>query len=151
MKASAINIVEKTMKTHPRHPHLRRLAIQLAIQGEMEMPESETTGLVWADTMEGEWEKNWESSHNVVVPPSVTNNSMKNHAWNANAWASRRSNDKLMRGRSDGKKADWSNNPVANHLILTGLITTVGGVPIDLGMPGWINFKACEKAGLFDL
>ncbi len=151
MKASAINIVEKTMKSHPRHPHLRRLAIQLAIQGEMEMPESETTGLVWADTMEGEWEKNWESSHNVVVPPSVTNNSMKNHAWNANAWASRRSNDKLMRGRSDGKKADWSNNPVANHLILTGLITTVGGVPIDLGMPGWINFKACEKAGLFDL
>jgi hypothetical protein len=34
---------------------------------------------------------------------------------------------------------------------MTGIITTVGGVPIDLGMPGWIDFDACEKAELFDL
>ena len=33
MKASAINIVEKTMKKHPSHPHLRRLAIYLASKG----------------------------------------------------------------------------------------------------------------------
>ena len=59
MRASAINIVEKTMKKHPRHPHLRRLAIYLATKGEIELPESEKTGLIWADTMEGDWEKNW--------------------------------------------------------------------------------------------
>jgi len=151
MKASAINIVEKTMQEHPRHPHLRRLAIQLAVQGEMEMPESEATGLVWADTMEGEWEKNWETSHNVVIPPSIITNQMKSHAWNANAWAARKGLEKLPKGKKDWKKVDWSNSPIANHLILTGLITTVGGVPIDLGLPGWINFKACEKAGLFEL
>ena len=57
MKLSAINIVEKTMKKHPRHPHIRRLAIHLGSQGEMEIPESEVTGLIWADTMGGDWEK----------------------------------------------------------------------------------------------
>lgn len=151
MKASAINIVEKTMEKHPRHPHLRRLAIQLAVQQEMQMPESEATGLVWADTMEGNWEKNWETSHNVVTPPQFTNNNMKNHAWNANAWASRKENEKLFNNKRDAKKLDWSNNPIANHLILTGLITTVGGVPIDLGLPGWIDYDSCEKARLFEL
>ena len=57
MKASAINIVEKAMKKHPRHPHLRRLAIYFATKGELELPESEKTGLIWADTMEGDWER----------------------------------------------------------------------------------------------
>jgi len=36
-------------------------------------------------------------------------------------------------------------------LILTGLITTVGGIPVDLGLPGTLNFKAIEKADLLDL
>ena len=151
MKASAINIVEDAMEQHPRHPHLRRLAIHLAMQGEMEMPEPEKTGLIWADTMEGDWERNWQDSHNVVAAPSITTNAMKIHSWNANAWTSRRESSVMNLGKKGWKKVDWTNPPLANHLIMTGLITTVGGVPIDLGMPGWINFKACEKAKLFDL
>ena len=151
LKASAINIVEKTMKKHPRHPHLRRLAIHLANLGQMEIPELEKTGLIWADTMDGDWEKNWQSSHNVVAAPNLSTNAMKIHAWNANAWTSRRETIVKDLGKKGWKKVDWTNPPLANHLIMTGLITTVGGVPIDLGMPGWINFKACEKAKLFDL
>ena len=151
MKASAINIVEKAMKKHPRHPHLRRLAIYLATKGELELPESEKTGLIWADTMEGDWEKNWQSSHNVVAAPDNRTSMMKIHSWFANAWLTRRETTTKRLGKKGWKKAAWPNPPFANHLIMTGIITTVGGVPVDLGMPGWIDFDACEKAGLFDL
>ena len=151
MKASAINIVEKAMKKHPRHPHLRRLAIHFAVGGEMEMPATEKTGLIWADSMEGDLEKNWENSHNVVASPDNTSKPMKIHSWNANAWVARRETTFKNLGKKGWKKAVWSTQPYANYLIMTGIITTVGGVPIDLGLPGWIDFKACEKANLFDL
>ena len=76
---------------------------------------------------------------------------MKIHSWNANPWLTRRETAAKNLGKKGWKKAVWSPPPFANYLIMTGIITTVGGVPVDLGMPGWINFKACEKAGLFDL
>jgi hypothetical protein len=151
MIASAVNIVEKTMKLHPRHPHLRRLAIHLASQDEMKMPESEVTGLVWADTMDGNWEHNWVKSHNVVAAPSITTNTMKSHSWYANSWVVRKDMNPVCSRKKDWKKVSWSTPPVANQLIMSGLITTVGGIPVDLGFPGWINIKACEKAKLFDL
>ena len=69
----------------------------------------------------------------------------------ANAWTARKGMENHIGGKKGWKNLDWSNTPLANHLIMTGLITTVGGVPVDLGLPGWINFKACEKAKLFDL
>ena len=61
--------------------------------------------------------------------------------------------EKGLRGhkKNDWRKIEWTNSPLANHLIMTGLVTTVGGVPIDLGFPGWINLKQCEKAKLLDL
>ena len=151
MKASAINIVEKTMKKHPRHPHIRRLAIHLGSQGEMEIPESEVTGLIWADTMGGDWEKNWQTSHNVVCPPTITSSSMKKHSWSANAWSARRRMAEFTNSKKGWKNLDWSNAPLANHLIMTGLVTTLGGAPVDMGLPGWIDFKACDDANLFDL
>ncbi|MAV03656.1 MAG: hypothetical protein CBE39_03355 [Euryarchaeota archaeon TMED279] len=151
MVASAVNIVKKTMELHPRHPHLRRLAIHLAFQGEMEMPIPEVTGLIWADTMDGDWEINWSTSHNVVAAPSITTNGMKKHSWNANSWVVRKGMTTVKTGINDWRKIEWTNSPLANHLIMTGLVTTVGGVPIDLGFPGWINLKQCEKAKLLDL
>ena len=151
MVASAVNIVKKTMKLHPRHPHLRRLAIHLAFQGEIDIPIPEVTGLIWADTMDGDWETNWSTSHNVVAAPSITTNLMKKHSWNANSWVVRKNMTTVRSGKNGWKKVDWTNSPLANHLIMTGLVTTVGGVPIDLGFPGWINLKECEKAKLLDL
>ena len=151
MSASAVNIVEQTMKLHSRHPHLRRLAIYLALQGEMKMPEPEVTGLIWADTMDGDWAVNWPKTHNVVSAPSITTNPLKMHSWDANAWVARREMESVNLGYNGWKKVNWPHPPIANNLIMTGLITTVGGVPIDLGLPGWINFKAIEKAKLLDL
>ena len=151
MIASAVDIVEKTVKDHPRHPHLRRLAINLANRGEMEMPGPENTGLVWADLMPGDWQTNWLSTHNLAVAPDLSSAKMREHAWNANAWTVRRNMEKVFRGKKGWKKLEWQNPPMANHLLLSGLVITISGTPIDLGLPGWIDFKACEKFGLLDL
>ena len=151
MIASAANIVVKTMKLHPRHPHLRRLAIYLASEGEMKMPEEESTGLVWADTMGGKFETNWVNNHNVIAAPDVSKNIMKEHSWYANSWVVRKDLKTINLGKKDWKKASWPTPPIGNQLIMSGLISTVGGVPVDLGFPGWVDFKACEKAKLFDL
>ena len=34
---------------------------------------------------------------------------------------------------------------------LTGIIVTIGGMPVDLGLPGHLNLAAINKAGLLDL
>jgi hypothetical protein len=152
MVASALNIVEKTMKVHPRHPHLRRLAIHLAEKGEMKLPASEPTGLIWADTMTGKWEDNWVKFHNVAPTPVFNTSQMKSHSWNANSWTVRKEMPtKLVTGKTGWKSVEWPTPPLLNHLIMTGLVVTVGGVPVDLGFPGWIKYNACEKANLLDL
>jgi len=152
MVASAVNIVEKTMKIHPRHPHLRRLAIHLAEKGEMKLPASEPTGLIWADTMTGKWEENWVKFHNVAPTPVTNTSQMKSHSWNANSWTVRKEmSTKLVAGKTGWKSLEWPTTPLLNHLILTGLVVTVGGVPVDLGFPGWIKSGACKKANLLDL
>ena len=115
------------------------------------MPETENTGLIWADSMSGDTDTNWRNSHNVVASPNNSTNQMKIHSWNANAWLTRRETTTKNLGKKGWKKAVWTNPPFGNYLIMTGIIATVGGVPIDLGMPGWIDFKACEKANLLDL
>ena len=139
MEASAIKIIAKAIVEHPRHPHIRRLAIYLAGKEGIEMPIPEPTGLIWADTMEGEWEDNWVESHNVIPAPQIENKRMKAHAWAANAWSVRQKMSTLDPRKKGWKKLEWENPPLANHLITTGLITTVGGMPIDLGFPGWIK------------
>ena len=73
-------------------------------KGEIELPESEKTGLIWADTMEGDWEKNWQSSHNVVATPDNRTSMMKIHSWFANAWVTRRetTTKRLGKGLEEG-------------------------------------------------
>ena len=151
MLATATKIVQETMKEHPRHPHLRRLAIYLSYQGKMDLPAPEPTGLIWADSIGGEWGKMWPSAHNVVPAPEINTNPLKSHAWSANAWSIRKELESINTSERALRKMDWPAQPFANHLILTGLVTTVGGIPVDLGLPGWINFKAIEKAELLDL
>ena len=151
MIATATKIVKQTMKDHPRHPHLRRLAIYLAYQGKMDVPVSEPTGLIWADTKSNDWTKIWPSYHNVVPAPEIESNLLKTHAWTANAWSIRKELDSIDIKERAVKKLTWPRQPFANHLILTGLVTTVGGIPVDLGFPGTLNFKAIEKSELLDL
>ena len=48
-------------------------------------------------------------------------------------------------------KMDQTALPPCIYLHLTGLIVTVGGMPVDLGFPGGLNFKGINDKGLLDL
>ena len=48
-------------------------------------------------------------------------------------------------------KVDPSTFPVGLHLHLTGIIVTVGGMPVDLGFPGGMDFQSIKAKGLIDL
>ena len=144
----AVELVKAVMEKYPRHPHLRRLAIQLNKMNKMDMPAEESTGLIWADTMVGQWDKNWVESHNVVPPPQIETSQMRQHAWNANSWVVRDGMKEIVSGKKSWKRLDWVNPPLLNQLITTGIVISAGGMPIDLGFPGWIDIESCEKAYL---
>ena len=38
--------------------------------------------------------------------------------------------------------------PPCVYTHMTGVIVTIGGMPVDLGLPGDINYESIEKAGL---
>ena len=38
--------------------------------------------------------------------------------------------------------------PIGLHLHLCGLLVDVGGYPVDIGLPGWLDVNAARAAGL---
>ena len=71
----------------------------------------------------------------MVPAPEIESQLLKTHAWIANAWSIRKELDSIDIKERAVKKLTWPRQPFANHLILTGLVTTVGGIPVDLGFP----------------
>ena len=47
-------------------------------------------------------------------------------------------------------KISESDFPPCLFTHITGVVVTIGGMPVDLGLPGDINITAIEKAGLLD-
>jgi hypothetical protein len=84
---------------------------------------------------------------------------LQKHAWGANAWIAHSSEDTLDKAKSKGnngwkilsKYKDEKNLPPCLFTHLTGIIVTIGGMPVDLGLPGQLNLKAIRNAGLLDL
>jgi hypothetical protein len=48
-------------------------------------------------------------------------------------------------------KVDQENLPPCLYLHLSGIIVTLGGMPVDLGFPGGIDLKTIHSKGLIDL
>jgi len=134
-----------------RHPHLRWLIRYFAMEDELELPETETTGLCWFDETSEEWRQMWPNTHTVKPAPDNTTSQLQRHAWDANAWIIRADIDQLKPSKKYWKRLDWQNEvPLGTHLLLSGLVTTIGNMPVDIGFPGWIDVTACRKAGLLD-
>ena len=47
-------------------------------------------------------------------------------------------------------KKSESDFPPCLYTHITGVVVTIGGMPVDLGLPGDIDLKAIENAGLLD-
>ncbi len=41
--------------------------------------------------------------------------------------------------------------PMCIHTHLTGIVVTISGMPVDLGLPGTLDLKSIEKKGLLEL
>ncbi len=134
-----------------RHPHLRWLIRYFGMEDELKLPETETTGLCWFDETSEEWRSMWSNTHTVKPAPDNTTSQLQHHTWDANAWVIRAEIDQPKPSRKYWKSLDWQKEvPLGTHLLLSGLITTIGNMPVDIGFPGWIDVSACRKAGLLD-
>ena len=100
---------------------------------------------------ETDWKRSWKQ-HNVAIPPVFDSTELKQHAVKANAWS-------LMMGEKGVEhhaskrayKGLGDEAPIGLFTHLTGLTITIGGMPVDLGLPAGIDLKSAKKNGLLDL
>ena len=88
------------------------------------------------------------------MPPHLETSELKKHAWNANAWvglASEKGLATLLKGKRNQHQNLPENLPLCIYTHLAGLMVTIGGMPVDLGVPGTIQFDEIVKANLLDL
>ena len=150
---TAVDLAEKLNKGHSRNPHLRSVLHHYAGLGHTTMPTSEQSKIEWAYEQDLDWRKKW-SGHNVSVPPHLETSELKKHAWNANAWvglASEKGLATLLKGKRNQHQNLPENLPLCIYTHLAGLMVTIGGMPVDLGVPGTIQFDEIVKANLLDL
>ena len=147
---TAVDLAERIAKEHPRNPHVKSIMVQYAALGHTKMPSSEHTKIEWLFELGSDWRVTWPK-HTVAPAPSLESHLLRQHAWSANAWvalASEKEMEELLRSRKPPLQDLPESLPLALYTHLSGLIVTIGGMPIDLGLPGTINLAAADKNGL---
>lgn len=147
---SAVNALKSLAKQHPRHPHIRAVMHQFARLGQTERPPSEPTKIQWVLENEADWKRLW-NLHNVSIPPVMDSINLKQHAVQANAWSLMLGGDVSQHGKKNAYKSLQDEVPLGLFTHLQGITVTIGGMPIDLGLPAGINLKAAQKNGLLDI
>ena len=155
---TATNIAENLAKTQSRHPHLRSLLRHLESIGQTISASSEPTGIEWLRDSGLDWVNAWPYRHTVAPAPALVTKELQKHAWKANGWigfGDEQIFDQAKNKSSNGwkllsNKISESDFPPCLFTHITGVVVTIGGMPVDLGLPGDINITAIEKAGLLD-
>ena len=124
-------------------PHLRALLGHLSRSGLTPLTSSEMTDMEWATESGLNVMDVWAKTHVVSPPPTFPKKSQRQHAWAANAWIAHGPGNELIIAAKKGvngwkmlSKIDQAALPPCLYLHLTGLIVTIGGMPVDLGFPG---------------
>ena len=150
-KKESMNILHDLAEHSPRHPHVRWLTTYFGEKHGFEELEPESTGLNWIDERNENWMDDWPITHTITPSYVLSEKQLRKHAWNANAWVIRRNMKGTNTNKSAWKKLDWDIAlPFASHLLYSGIIITVGGFPVDLGFPGWLDFEEALDNGLLD-
>ena len=150
---TAVDLAERIAKEHPRNPHVRSIMVHYAALGHTDMPSSEHTKIEWLFEQGGNWRISWPK-HNVSVPPNLESSLLRQHAWSANAWVGLASDKEmvdLLASRKPPIKDLPESLPLALYTHLSGIIVTIGGMPVDIGVPGTLRIDTAEKNGLFTL
>ena len=148
---TAISTLENLAQKHGRHPHLRSVLLQFARLGHTKMPPSEPTKMEWVCDQETDWRQHW-IQHNTAIPPAFEQDELKRHAWESNKWVGLLSQEAWkQRNKKNAHRHLPNEGPLGLYLHLTGLTVTIGGMPVDVGLPSIYDPAAVEKAGLLDL
>ena len=83
---------------------------------------------------------------------------LQKHAWQANGWIAFGDEEVFTKAKKKATngwklladKKSESDFPPCLYTHITGVVVTIGGMPVDLGLPGDIDLKAIENAGLLD-
>jgi len=145
---SAVKQAESLAFDFPRHPHVRALNSLYANLGHTKPLGSELTGMQWETERSIDWRSQWRN-HNIIPAPQLDSKSLRQHAWNANAWVRLAHSENGLAQHPEGLSSDEL--PLGLYTHIAGIMITIQECPLDLGLPGNLNLKAIEKYGLLDL
>ncbi len=156
MPLSSRNIRRDLSAKHPHHIAVRALQAHLLKHGIEEQP------IEVMDGSEFDWPVNdgtrkpiemqmaWLSRYNLVPYEGEYDEACGVHMMDGNSWLMYKSSEKVgihpsaVKSRIWSKAAGWpklGEIPAGNHLLMSGLIANVNGVPMDMGLPTMINLE----------
>ncbi|MGB1985291.1 MAG: hypothetical protein ACPHS8_02475 [Candidatus Poseidoniaceae archaeon] len=142
---TSVRIGRELRVKEPRHPHVRSLIRILNELGLLDAMATEPTKMTMLIDSEGDWMREWPILHTVHISPRLGSTQSRKHAGRANAWIVHSQDQSVSKYFSKSnlwKKIPYNGEHQAPHglyLHLYGVITTIAGMPVDLGLPGGIN------------
>ncbi|MEC7113269.1 MAG: hypothetical protein VXW72_06985, partial [Candidatus Thermoplasmatota archaeon] len=142
---TAVRIARELRKQEPRHPHVRSLVRILNELGLLDAMATEPTKMTMLIDSAGDWMREWPILHTVHISPRLGSTQARKHAGRANAWivhSKDQSVSKYWMKSNLWKKIPYNGErepPHGLYLHLYGVITTIAGMPVDLGLPSGIN------------
>ena len=142
---TAVRIGRDLRVKEPRHPHVRSLIRILNELGLLDAMATEPTKMTMLIDSEGDWMREWPILHTVHISPRLGSTQSRKHAGRANAWIVHSQNQSVSKYFSKSnlwKKIPYNGEhqaPLGLYLHLYGVITTIAGMPVDLGLPSGIN------------
>ena len=163
MKMTSVRIQKDLIKKAPRNPDARELQQLLCqIHVSDEFPDTMfRTEFDWVSPDMGRqnWTGEWFNKYTVMPPPiSPKDSRLEARMWDANGWmlADFAKQSEFHPAGSSLRK--WKrlldmpeNQPLGNHIIMSGLATSINGMIVDIGMPSEVDPNASHVADLLDL
>jgi len=144
---TAVRIARELRRKEPRHPHVRSLVRILNELGLLDAMATEPTKMTMLIDSAGDWMREWPILHTVHVSPRLGSTQARKHAGRANAWivhSKEQSVSKYWMKSNLWKKIPYNGEqqpPHGLYLHLYGVIATIAGMPVDLGLPSGINYN----------
>lgn len=151
---TAVRIGRELRTKEPRHPHVRSLIRILNELGLLDAMATEPTKMTMLIDSEGDWVRDWPILHTVHVSPRLGSSKAKKHASRANAWIvhskEQSVSDHYMKSKLWKKIPYGGENqpPHGLYLHLYGIVATIAGMPVDLGLPSGLNIDDLVRRGL---
>lgn len=155
LEATGKKLAEDLYRMLPNHPTVVALIRDLTAANITRfVPGSDKYGFDWVDTTAERWEREWSEAHQTISAPVLKERLLRKHARSANAWVGAMLDDHqehhpaTLSERQWMRHASWDAQPIGNHLMLSGVVITIEGLPVDLGMPADLDLKRLAGLGL---